>query len=128
MWPLEWIALTRRKRPDYLAETSMTRYFVRFGKLALERDAAHLAVGDHFEARLFLEPHDLVHRRVLDPLELSRMDVAHGVAFTGGFQPRRAEQATNGVGPGLGHGPSLASSQTAVMRAGYRALRPTMRR
>jgi hypothetical protein len=55
----------------------------RLGELALERDAAHLAVGDDPEARLFLEPHGFVHGPILYPLELRGGDLIRGVALAG---------------------------------------------
>ncbi len=60
----------------------------RIGQLALERNAAHLAVGDSLEAFLFLEPHGFIHGPILDTFELDGADVTCGVVPTGNLQLR----------------------------------------
>ena len=57
-------------------------------QLALERNAAHLAVGDDLEACLFLEPHGFIHGPILDVFEVDGGDVTCGVVPAGNLQLR----------------------------------------
>ena len=76
----------------------------RIRQAALEGQAAHLAVGHHIQPGLLLQGHGGVHRRVLDPLELGRLELALLEPLPGVEQRLRAEQAADHVGVGGDHG------------------------
>ncbi len=61
--------------------------------MAEEGVAAQLAVGDHVEAGLLLEPHRLVDRAVLDLLERGGGELAALELVAGGLELGRAQQA-----------------------------------
>ena len=69
--------LSRRRALDALLVHFQRRAvgviaFHRRAKTVLEIEPAHLAVGDHVEARVLLQPHRLAHRLVLDGVQRLR--------------------------------------------------------
>ena len=68
------------------------------GHLALEGQPAHLPVGDHLQARRFLEGDGLIDGAVLDGLEPGLRDTAGRQVLLRFEKLRRPEQAGNDVG------------------------------
>lgn len=79
------------------------------GQLALERQAAHLAVGEHVEAGVVLQGHGPIHGAVFGGLELGGREAASGIGFAGREQLRWAEQAADDVSAGNAHGGDLTT-------------------
>ena len=79
----------------------------RLGELTLERQAPHLAVGDHGEPGILLQADGRVDRRILDTLELGRTDLAELQAPARRQQLGRPQQAADDVGARFDHSPSL---------------------
>src|SRR5262249_8503853 len=67
----------------------------RLGKLALEGQSAHLAVGNHLQARSFLQPDSLIHSAILDRFEFGAGDGAKSQVLPGFQQLRGAEKTAN---------------------------------
>src|SRR5207247_6301966 len=68
-------------------------------QVAEEGVAPELAVGDHVEPGRLLELHGLVHRAVLDALEVARPQLAGGQILARLHQVGRAEQAADRIAP-----------------------------
>ena len=83
--------------------------------MAEERVAPELAVGHHVEPGVLLHPDRLVHRRVLDPLELRRGQAA-GLGVPAGLDEGGGpEQAAHHVGADRGsHHFILLGSQSTI--------------
>ena len=100
-------ALSRRRALDALLVHFERRAvgvvaFDRVAKTVLEIKPAHLAVGDHVEARVLLQPHRLAHRVVLDRMQRVRGDLAvieRNARLLDDFRP---QQAADHVGADFG--------------------------
>ena len=70
----------------------------RFDEMAVERIAAHLAVGDDVEPGRLLQRDRLVHGAILDRLEGRRRQLPALELFTRGEEVLRAQEAADDVG------------------------------
>jgi len=71
--------------------------------LALERQAAHLAVGHDRDARVLRQAQGLVDGVVLHGLEIGGAEPACSEPLACREEPRRTEQAADHVAAGLDH-------------------------
>ena len=76
--------------------------FDRLAKTVLKVEPAHLAVGDHVEARVLLQPHRLAHRLVLDGVQRVRGDLAVIERNARFLDDLRPQQAADHVGADFG--------------------------
>jgi hypothetical protein len=90
--------------PQERVEIPVAEALDRLGELALERQAAHLAVRDHGKSRVFLQADRRIDRGILDALELGRTDLASVPALPGVEQLGRPEKAADYVGTRHQHG------------------------
>ena len=83
-------------------------------KLALEREAAHLAVRDDVEARVLLEADRVVHRGVLGAYELVCGQLAAVERGSRLEQLGRPQQAPDDVRSRLDHAATLCTSAQVI--------------
>jgi hypothetical protein len=73
--------------------------------------SAHLAVRDHGKSGVFLQADRRIDRRILDPLEFGRTELASIPALPRQKQFGRPEKAADHVGTRHQHGASLEAGQ-----------------